>query len=73
MNCPNLYGQHKRTPLRHNIRFSSNELASVFHRCQFCFELDTLEVVKVNIFTYEEARLLIGARPRPVDTLCFQD
>ena len=71
MNCPNLYGQHKRTPLRHNIRFSSNELASVFHRCQFCFELDALVVVEVDVFTYEQACLLIGTRPRRIDTLCF--
>ena len=30
----------------------SYELASVFHRCQFCFELDALVVVEVDIIIY---------------------
>ena len=51
----------------------SNELAPKFHRRQFCFELDTLIVVEVDVITYEEARLLIGARFRPINAFCFQD
>ena len=73
MNCRNLYGQHKRTSLWHKISFSSDELAPIFHRCQFCFESDTLVVAEVDVFTYEEASLLIGARFRAVDALCFQN
>ena len=51
----------------------SNELAPIFHRCQFCFELDTLVVVEMDVFTYEEARLLIGARLCTINTLSFQN
>ena len=44
-----------------------------FHRRQFCFELDSLIVVKVYVITYEEASLLIGARLRPIYALCFEN
>ena len=36
------------------------KLTSFFIRCQFCFELDTFIIVKVNVFIKEEASLVLG-------------
>ena len=41
--------------------------------CQFCFELNTFVVVKLNVCTYEETRLLIGADFRTGNTFGFED
>ena len=51
----------------------NNELTSLFERCQFCFELNAFIVVELNVCTYEEARLLIGADFRAVDTFGFKN
>lgn len=59
MNCPKLCRQNK-NPLLGRILKLSNELTSHFKGSQFCFKLDTFVIVKVDVFTYEEARLLIG-------------
>ena len=50
MNRPILCVQHKK-PLW-NIE-SSNELASQFKRSQFCFGLDALMIVKVDVVIYQ--------------------
>ena len=42
---PKINRQHKKAPRSK----SSNKLASEFNRCQFCFELNTLKIVKLNI------------------------
>ena len=60
MNCPKLCGQNKKHPYGRKYKKLSNELTSHFEWCQFCFELDTFVVVEVDVFIYEEARLLIG-------------
>ena len=72
MNYPNLSGQHKNR-LWVEIFNLSNELASLFKRCQFCLELDSLAVVKVDVFTYEETSLLIGCNFLPINTLGFEN
>ena len=48
-------------------------IASLFKWCQFCFELNTFIVVELDVGTYEEARLLIGADFGAVDTLGFKN
>ena len=45
MNRTKIYGQHK----KHQDSKSRDKLASEFHRCQFCFELNSLRAVKLNI------------------------
>jgi len=35
--------------------------------------LDALVVVEMDVFTYEEARLLIGLKFYSVNTLCFEN
>ena len=60
MNCTVLYGQHKKETYGRIYKKLSNELASEFHRSQFCFELNTGIVVEVDVCSYEEARLLIA-------------
>lgn len=51
----------------------SNELISLFQWCQFCFELNTSMVVEVEVFTYEEASLLIGAKFSSADALGLEN
>ena len=73
MNCPKLCGQHKNSLNGRKYRKLSNELTSLFERCQFCFKLDTFIVVEVYVFIYEEARLLIGFEFGAVYTLGFEN
>ena len=47
-------------------------LAPLFKWCQFCFELDALMIVEMNVLTYEEARLLIGLKFYSVNAFCFE-
>ena len=70
MNCPKLCRQNK-NPLLGRILKLSNELTSHFKGSQFCFKLDTLVIVEVDVLTYEEASLRIGLNLNTVDTLCF--
>lgn len=58
---------------RQKILKLGNELTSLFEWCQFCFELNTFIVVEVDVFTYEEARLLIGFEFGSVDTFGFKN
>ncbi len=51
----------------------SNILTSLLKRCQFCFKLDTLVIVKVDVFIYEEASLLIGLKLNAVNALGFEN
>ena len=71
MDCANLCGQNKNSLNGSNNYFLSNELTSLFERCQFCFKLDALMVVEMDVFTYEEASLLMGLKFRTVNTLGF--
>ena len=73
MHRPQLYGQHKKTPFYGTILNLSNILTSFFKRSQFCFKLDTLVVVEINVLTYEEASLLICLQFHPIDALRFQN
>ena len=70
MNRPTLCVQHKK-PLW-NIE-SSNELASQFKRSQFCFGLDALMIVKVDVVIYQLSCFCESIDLRPVNTLCFED
>ena len=72
MNCPKLCRQNK-NPLLGRILKLSNELTSHFKGSQFCFKLDTFVIVKVDVFTYEEARLLIGGDFLTVNALSFKN
>ncbi len=70
MNCPKLCVQHKK-PLWH-IKLS-NELASQFKRSQFCFKLDTLMIVKVNIVINELFCIGECLELRSVNTFCLEN
>lgn len=50
----------------------SNELISLFKRSQFCFCLNTVIIVEVDVFGYDEASLLISGKFYSVDTLDFE-
>ena len=39
----------QKTTLCRDMKFLSNILAPKFHRCQFCFSLDTLVVIEIDI------------------------
>lgn len=47
-------------------------LTSFFNRSQFCFKLNPLVVVEMDVLTYEEASLLIGLEFSSINTLCFE-
>lgn len=70
MNRHELCKQHKKASKE---KILSNELTSQFERGQFCFKLNTLVVVKVDVFTYEKANLLIGAEFDAVNARCFEN
>ncbi len=55
------------------IKISNNILTSFFDRSQFCFNLNPLVVVEVNVFSYEETCILIGLELRFVNALCFEN
>ena len=48
------------------------KLTSFFIRCQFCFQLNALVIVEVNVLIKEEARLLLGGRFVVVKPLGFE-
>ena len=73
MNCPNLYGQHKKAPYGSQNLKSSNILTSFFKRSQFCFKLNSFVVVKVNVFAYEDASILISFKLSSVNTFSFKN
>ena len=52
---------------------SSDELAPQFQRCQFCFGLDTLVVIEIDVIINELPGLFEGSDLCPVDTLRFED
>ena len=49
----------------------SNKLISHFKRSQFCFNLNSLVIVEVDVFVYEEASFLVGFEFDPVNALGF--
>jgi len=52
--------QTAQNPLDVNNQKLSSKLISFFKRSQFYFRLNTVIMVKVDVFTYEKASLLIG-------------
>ena len=73
MYCSNLCGQYKKNHLWYDIYNLSNILTSLFKRSQFCFKLYSFIVVEMDVFTYEEARLLIGLKFCALNALCFEN
>ena len=51
----------------------SNKLASQFKRSQFCFKLDTLMIVKVNIVINELFCIGECLELRSVNTFCLEN
>ena len=49
------------------------ELTSFFKRCQFCFELNALVIVKMNVLINEGASFVKRRKFMAIDTLYFQD
>ena len=72
MNRARLCGQHKKAP-DVGLYNSSNELAPQLQRCQFCFSLNTVVIVVIDIFPYEQASLLISFEFNPMNTLGFEN
>ena len=50
----------------------SNKLISFFKRSQFCFSLNTVIVVEVNVFGYDEASLIISGKLNSVNAFRFE-
>ena len=73
LDCPGLCRQHKKNPYGSKYKILSDILTSYFKRSQFCFELDTLTVVEIDVFIYEEASLLIGLKIGAINALCFEN
>ena len=46
---PQIVRTAQKTTLCRDMKFLSNILAPKFHRCQFCFSLDTLVVIEIDI------------------------
>lgn len=72
MNCSNLCGQYKNRVYGKKNKILSNILTSFFNRSQFCFKLNPLVVVEMDVLTYEEASLLIGLEFSSINTFCFE-
>ena len=72
LNCPKLSRQYKKSLLEVENKILSNKLISFFKRSQFCFSLNTIIVVEVNVFCYDEASLIIAGKFYSVDTFCFE-
>ncbi len=68
MNCPTLCVQHQKESLK-----SSNELASQFKWSQFCFMLNTLMNIKVNVIINKPSCFCKSLFLRHVNALCFED
>ena len=73
MNCPKLSRQYKKSLLEVENKILSNKLISFFKRSQFCFSLDTVVVVEVDVFRYDEASLIISGKFNSVDTFGFEN
>ena len=72
MNCPKLYGQHKKETQGRRDKISGKELTSPFEWCQFCFELNTFVIVKLYICVYKETRIFISTEFGAVNTLVLR-
>ncbi len=53
------------------IKILSNKLISFFKRSQFCFSLNMVIVVEVDVFGYEEASLLVAGKFDSAVTFSF--
>lgn len=73
MNCSNLCGQYKNRVYGKKNKILSNILTSFFKRSQFCFSLNTVVVVEVDVFGYDEASLVISGKFNSVDTFRFEN
>jgi len=70
MNRPKLCVQHKKALW---IIELSNELASQFKRSQFCFKLNALVIVEVDIIIDQLPCFSECFDLRSVNTFCFED
>ena len=72
LNSPRLCGQYKKAP---NVgeRELCNRLTSLFEWRQFCFELNSLVIVKVYEVVNEASSLFEGGDLHPMDTLRFEN
>ena len=52
---------------------SSRELAPQLERSQFCIQLNTLMIVKMDVVVDQTPSFSKGLDLRSVDTLCFED
>ena len=50
----------------------SNKLISFFKRSQFCFCLNTVIIVEVDVFGYDEASLIISGKFNSVNAFRFE-
>ena len=73
MNRPVLWGQHKKGSLKQEYKFLSNILAPQFQRRQFCFGLDALVVVEINVIINEFSRFSKSGNLCAVNTLGFEN
>lgn len=55
---PQIVRTAQKTPPKQGYEILSNILAPKFHRCQFCFSLDTLVVVEIDIIVNQFSSIL---------------
>ena len=73
LRLPQIVQTAQNSPYGGKYKILSNILTSFFKRSQFCFKLDAMMIVKVNILIYEEASLLIGLKLCAINALGFEN
>ena len=70
---PQIVRTAQKTPPKQGYEILSNILAPKFHRCQFCFSLDTLVVVEIDIIVNQFSSILESLYLNSVYALRFED
>ena len=73
MHSSKLCGQHKKAHYGREIKNSSNELTSLFEGSQFCFKLNTLVIVEIDVSVDEKTSFIKSLKFYAVNTFGFEN
>lgn len=73
MHSPKLCGQHKKAHYGREIKNSSKELTSHFEGSQFCFKLNTLMIVEIDVSVDEKTSFIKSLKFNAVNAFGFED
>ena len=73
MHRTKLCGQHKKAHYGREIKNSSKELTSLFEGSQFCFKLNTLMIVEIDVSVDEKTSFIKSLKFYTVNAFCFEN